>query len=101
VNPAGAPANNLWGRLRRLLAERTMWTVAVVVGRVLAEDRRQMTLADDKHPSVPSRRTVPTRRSANAFARGACGGVWITSMSAAANTASKAVVKSWVNICST
>src|SRR3954470_7405695 len=42
--------------------------------------------------SVHSRRTVLTQRSAKAFARGACGGVLITSMPAAANTVSKAVV---------
>src|SRR5258706_13436256 len=42
--------------------------------------------------SVHSRRTVPTHPSANAFARGACGGVLITLMPALANTASKAAV---------
>src|SRR5689334_913572 len=42
--------------------------------------------------SVYSRRTVPTQRSANEFARGACGGVLITPMSTAVNTASKAAV---------
>src|SRR3954447_15969992 len=42
--------------------------------------------------SVHSRRTVPTHRSANAFARGACGGVLITSMPAAVNTVSKPAV---------
>jgi hypothetical protein len=42
--------------------------------------------------SVHSRRTVPTQRSAIAFARGACGGVRITSAPAAVNTASNAAV---------
>jgi hypothetical protein len=35
--------------------------------------------------SVHSRRTVPTQRSANEFARGACGGVLSTSMSSDAD----------------
>src|SRR6266536_3718157 len=39
--------------------------------------------------SVHSRRTVPIQRSANEFARRACGGVLITSMPSALNTASK------------
>src|SRR5258706_3380377 len=39
--------------------------------------------------SVHSRRTVPTQRSAKAFALGACGGVRSTSISAAVNTVSK------------
>ena len=42
--------------------------------------------------SVHSRRTVPTQRSANEFARGACGGDLITSMAAPVNTASKTAV---------
>jgi hypothetical protein len=42
--------------------------------------------------SVHSRRTVPTQRSANEFARGACGGVLITSMPSAANTVSKGIL---------
>ena len=39
-----------------------------------------------------SRRTVPTQRSANAFARGACGGVRMTWVPAAVNTVSNAAV---------
>ena len=42
--------------------------------------------------SVHSRRTVPTQRSANEFARGACGGDLITSIPSPVNTASKTVV---------
>jgi hypothetical protein len=42
--------------------------------------------------SVHSRRTVPTQRSANEFAGGACGGALITSMPALVNTASKTAV---------
>jgi hypothetical protein len=41
---------------------------------------------------VHSRRAVPTRRSAYEFARGACGGVLITSVPASAWTASNAPV---------
>src|SRR4051794_14500578 len=42
--------------------------------------------------SVHSRRAVSTQRSAKALARGACGGVLMTSMSAAVNTVSKTAV---------
>jgi hypothetical protein len=61
-----------------------MWTVAVLVRGVLGKDGRQVSLAGDEHRSVHSRRRVPTQRSANAFARGACGGLLITSMPSAA-----------------
>jgi hypothetical protein len=44
--------------------------------------------------SVHSRRTLPTRRSAYAFARGAFGGVLVTLMPAPMNTTSKAAVDS-------
>jgi hypothetical protein len=45
VEPGGVQVNNVRRRIRWLLAERTMWAVAVVVSHVLAEDRRQMTLS--------------------------------------------------------
>jgi hypothetical protein len=50
VNPGGVQVNDVRCRIRWLLPERAMWTVAVVVSHVLAEDRRQMTLADDERP---------------------------------------------------
>jgi hypothetical protein len=69
-----------------------MRPVIVVVAEVFGEHRRQVPLSDDEHPVGRSRRTVPTHRSANEFARGARGGVLITSMPAPANTASKTAV---------
>jgi hypothetical protein len=41
VNSGGVEVNDVRRGIRWLLAERAMWTVAVVVRRVLAEDRRQ------------------------------------------------------------
>jgi hypothetical protein len=55
VNPGGVQVNDVRRRIRWLLAERAMWTVAIVVAGVLAEDRRQMALA-----MMNARRTVPT-----------------------------------------
>jgi hypothetical protein len=98
VNPGGGQVNNVRCRIRWLLPERTMRTVAVVVRGVLVEDRRQWRSPAMSVRSVHSRRTVPTQRLANAFARGACGGVLITSMSAAVNTASKTAVN-LVSVC--
>jgi hypothetical protein len=50
VNPGSVQVNNVRRRNWWLLAERTMWTVAVVVAGVLVEDCRQVSLADDEHP---------------------------------------------------
>jgi hypothetical protein len=50
VNPGGVQVNDVRRRIRWLLSERAMWTVAVVVAGVLVDDRRQVPLADDEHP---------------------------------------------------
>jgi hypothetical protein len=50
VYSAGAQVYNLRRRVRWLLIERTMWTVAVVVSQVPGEDCRQMALVDDEYP---------------------------------------------------
>jgi hypothetical protein len=67
VNPGGVQVYDVRRRIRPLLAQRTMWTVAVVVGHVLGEDRRQMTLADDEHPvsafAADSAHPAPRRMS--------------------------------------
>lgn len=76
-----------------LLGERSVWPVAVVVGGVLGQDVRQVPFADDEHAVGAFAAYRATRRSANAFARGACGGVLSTSIPAAVKTMSKAAVK--------
>jgi hypothetical protein len=43
----------------------------VVVCQVLGQDLLEMTTTEDEEPSRHSRQTVSTKRSANAFARGA------------------------------
>ncbi|MCW2638935.1 MAG: hypothetical protein JWP76_1241, partial [Dactylosporangium sp.] len=50
LHPGGVQVYDLRRRVRWLLVQRTMWTVAVVVSHVLAEDRRQLSLANDEHP---------------------------------------------------
>jgi hypothetical protein len=59
----GVQVNNMRRRIRWLLAEGTMW-MAVVVGHVLAEDCRQMTLADDEQRvgALPADGAHPTLR---------------------------------------
>jgi hypothetical protein len=83
VNRGGGQVNDARCRIWWLLSERVMWTVAVVVSHVLPEDRHQMSLAGDEYPvgAFSTYRACPAL--ANAFARGACGGVLITSMPSA------------------
>jgi hypothetical protein len=50
VNPGGVQVSHSRRRIRRLLAESAMWTVAVVVPDVFGEHRREVPLADDEHP---------------------------------------------------
>jgi hypothetical protein len=79
-------------RVRRLLGERLVRPMVVVVADVFGEHGRHVPLTGDQHPvGALAARTVPTQRSATAFARGACGGVRITRIPAAVNTASKYV----------
>jgi len=50
MDPRGVGLYDLHGTIRWSLVQRTMWTVAVVVRGVLAQDGRQMTLTGDEHP---------------------------------------------------
>jgi hypothetical protein len=61
----------------------------VVVHRVGGQDGRQVPFAGDEDRSAHSRQTVPTQRSAKAFARG---GVLMTVIPAAVSAVSKAAV---------
>lgn len=56
---------------------------------IVVEHHAGVLFVVDQYPSVRSARTLRTKRSANAFARGVRGGVFTTSMPSAANTASK------------
>jgi hypothetical protein len=67
-------------------------TVCVVVIDELAEHVLEVATVQDMSQSRHSRRTVPTKRSAIAFAFRARTGVLITSMSSLAKTASKSRV---------
>jgi hypothetical protein len=69
--------------------ERADW---FVVPDILAQHGPQVALVEISIRSVHSRRTAPTQRSAIAFARGARGGVLITSTPTEANTSSKPLV---------
>jgi hypothetical protein len=63
--------------------------VLVVVVDILAEHGFEVTSTEESMRSRHSRRMVPTRRSAMAFARGARTGVLMTLMPSAAKTTSK------------
>src|SRR4051794_2102591 len=69
-----------------------MCPMVVVVRGVGGEDCRQVPFADDEHPisALPAGGAHPA--FAKALARGACGGVLITSIPAAVKTVSKAAV---------
>ena len=71
------------------LVERSVRAMAVVVAEVLGEDGFRVAATKTRSRSRHSRRTVPTKRSAMAFARGARTGVLMVLMPSAAKTASK------------
>ncbi|MDT0353425.1 hypothetical protein [Pseudonocardia charpentierae] len=66
--------------------------MAVVVVLVLVEHGGGVPLVDDQGAVESSRRTLPTKRSAVALARGARTGVLMMRMSVAVKTASNAAV---------
>jgi hypothetical protein len=76
-----------------MLVQRPVRPVGVVVVGVLAEDEPQMGSPAISIRSRHSWRALPIQRSAIAFARGACTGVWMMRTPMAANTAPKAAVK--------
>jgi hypothetical protein len=76
--------------LRRFLLQALVRTVAVVVPGVPGQDTAEVPLAEDQHVVQALARSVPTNRSANAFARGDRTGVLITRVPFPAKTPSNA-----------
>jgi hypothetical protein len=67
-----------------------VWTLLVAVADVDAEDVLELAAPEDEEPVEASRRTLPTQRSAWAFAFGAWTGVRMISMLSLRKIASKA-----------
>jgi hypothetical protein len=72
---------------RRILLQRPIWPVKVILIDIFAQDRLQVPFADYEHPVQDSRRALPTQRPAIVFARGARTGVLMIRALAAVNTA--------------
>jgi transposase-like protein len=87
---------------RCLQLQRAVRASRIVMGDVLPEDLLQVPWPRRSSQSTQSRRTVPTHRSATAFARGARTGVRTTRMPLARNTASKEAAnlasRSWMRM---
>src|SRR5437773_1801128 len=77
-----------------------MWAVLVVVRGVLVEDGGEVSFAGDEHPVEAFASGGADQRSAYALARGARGGVLMTSTPAAVNTVSKTAVNFASRSCS-
>jgi hypothetical protein len=50
LDAGGGDVDDLWWWVRWLLVERSVWSVAVVVGGVLGQDARQVSSAGDEDP---------------------------------------------------
>jgi hypothetical protein len=92
-NPASRQDSSRFaGPKRRHPSQATVRAVHVVVSGVRGQHSLQLPTSKDQQPSSSSRRTVPTQRSAEAFARGARTGVASTPIPSAATAASNAAV---------